>query len=322
METTIEVKNLIKKYKTKMKGRKLIEKDILKDISFTVQKGEVFGLLGPNGAGKSTTFKILTTLLTPTSGEVYVLGKNTKKREKEIRKEINFIFGGEKGVYVNLTASEYLAYFCSLYKIPKKNFDSIITELIDLVGLSSAAHQKISTFSKGMIQRLHIARSLINNPKVLFLDEPTIGLDPVGAKILRDIVKNLSQKGITIILTTHYMHEAEELCDKIAFLKSGEIIEYGKKDDILEKYTHLNIFDFMIKVKDKDGLRKSKLLQENTEFKDIKDNILFLRLNPQNNIDINTAESELSNYGTVIESKKKLITLEDIYLELMKEKRC
>lgn len=321
MENVIEVKNLVKKYKIKSGKFGREERTILNGISFSVKKGEVFGLLGPNGAGKTTTFKVLTTLLTPTSGEVFILGKDVNKNEEDIRKEINFIFGGEKGVYTKLTAVEYLAYFCSLYKIPKQESKLKINQLISLVGLEKATDQKIYTFSKGMIQRLHIARSLINDPKVIFLDEPTIGLDPLGARILRDIVKNLSKKGITIILTTHYMYEAEELCDKVAFIRSGEIVESGRKDSVLQKYNHVNIIEITMNIRDRSGLLENEYFKNKVELNDIKENIILVRLKKDEFISDNTIETELSKYGLVLEFKKKAVTLEDIYIELMKEPR-
>ena len=312
----IEVKNLIKVYIQKKKN-KLSKSKILNNISFSVKKGEVFGLLGPNGAGKTTTFKILTTLLAPTSGEVKILGKDVMKNDKEIRKEINFIFGGEKGVYHQLTAIEYLTYFCILYSIPKNIHQKKIIELITLVGLENATQQKISTFSKGMIQRLHIARALLNDPKIIFLDEPTIGLDPIGAKMLRNIVKNLSKKGITIILTTHYMKEAEELCDRIAFIKQGEIIEHGTKSKILEKYKYINNYKATILLNNKIDLSEN-LIINNIELTNIKEN--YNLLNFSSGSTYSQIKDELSKYSTIIKLEKREVSLEDIYIELIKEK--
>lgn len=311
MKTVIEVRNLNKNYSLK-------KHQILNNISFSVLKGEVFGLLGPNGAGKTTTIKILTTLLTPSSGEVFVLGKDIKKYEKNIRKDINFVFGGEKGVYTQLTANEYLTYFCILYNIPPKEYQLKIPSLIKLVGLEEASNKKISTFSKGMIQRLHIARSLINDPKIIFLDEPTIGLDPIGAKMLRNLVKSLSNKGITIFLTTHYMQEAEELCDKIAFIKKGQIIEFGKTGYLIQKYNYFNVYESTIILKDKNELLKNKIFS-NIEIKEIKDNYIFLKFNSKEK-SIENIKSELSKYCIILDLKKKQITLEDIYIELMEER--
>lgn len=282
-----------------------------------MEEGEVFGLLGPNGAGKTTTFKILTTLLTPSSGKVSIMNENILNNAKSIRNEINFVFGGERGVYNSLTAYEYLSYFCILYKIPSKIYKNKISELLNLVVLNDASDQKISTFSKGMIQRLHIARALINNPKILFLDEPTIGLDPLGSKMLRDIIRNLSKQKITIILTTHYMFEAEELCDKIAFIKKGKFIEYGNKFDILNKYNELNLYQTIISVTNSNSLTESNKFDV-VEIKEINDSYYFIEIKAKNEMYESELKKELSKYGVILEFKKKNISLEDIYIELMK----
>lgn len=221
----ITVRDLQRDYETTTglfrKEKKVVH--AVRGISFEVAQGEIFGLLGPNGAGKTSTIKILTTLLAPTAGEARVLGHKCFGEERELRKKINFIFGGERSIYWRLSAYDNLSYFCDLYHIPEKVKKVRIAELLELVGLSERAHYKVETFSKGMKQRLQIARGLVNDPQVLFLDEPTIGLDPVGAKTLRDIIRKLAGEGKTILLTTHYMQEADELCDRIAIINQGQL---------------------------------------------------------------------------------------------------
>ena len=204
--------------------------EALKGISLSIQKGEVFGLLGPNGAGKSTTIKILSTMLLPTSGEVEISGFDIYKDEQQIRERINFIFGGERSLYFRLSAEDNLFYFADLYKIPRKKQLILIPDLLKQVGLNSFAKRRVETFSKGMKQRLQIARALLNDPEIIFLDEPSIGLDPVGALELRNIIKELAKNGKTILLTTHYM--AEELCDRIAIINQGEIVTCGTLPEI------------------------------------------------------------------------------------------
>ena len=215
----LEVKSLYRSFKT---NNKTVE--ILKDINFSINEGEVFGLLGHNGAGKTTLIKILTTMLAPTSGEAKVLGYDTFKDSKYIRDKINFVFGGERSLYWRLTARENLEYFADLYKIPSKDRRKIVEDVTKKVKLYKDIDKKVETFSKGMKQRLQIARALLNNPVIIFLDEPSIGLDPIGASELRQLIKELSSTGTTILLTTHYMAEAEELCDRIAILKKGQIL--------------------------------------------------------------------------------------------------
>lgn len=236
MNIAIEVKNLKRVYTGTIGMTKKKTIEALKGISFTVKEGEILGLIGPNGAGKTTTIKILTTLLAPSEGEAKIFGFHCFGQEKQIRDKINFIFGGERGLYWRLSAHENLQYFGDLYKIPGKTLKQRIPELISLVGLEGREYEKVEGFSKGMKQRLQIARGLINDPKILFLDEPTIGLDPVGAKDLRNIVLRLKKEGKTILLTTHYMYEADELCDRIAIINNGEIIDIGTSKELKLKY--------------------------------------------------------------------------------------
>ncbi len=225
MGVAIEVNDLKRNYEGTLGMTKKKTIKALTGISFTVDEGEIFGLLGPNGAGKTTTIKILTTLLAPTSGEAKIFGYDCFGQEKFIRDKINFIFGGERGLYWRLSAYENLQYFGDIYKIPAKVLKERIPKLIKLVDLEGRENEKVESFSKGMKQRLQIARGLINDPKVLFLDEPTIGLDPIGAKDLRNIILKLKGEGKTILLTTHYMQEADELCDRIAIINNGELVD-------------------------------------------------------------------------------------------------
>ncbi|MDK2866930.1 MAG: type transport system ATP-binding protein [Clostridiales bacterium] len=232
----IEVLNVSRSFTTK-KGiihRKTETMKAVNNISFSVNQGEIFGLLGPNGAGKTTTIKMLTTLLTPNEGKITILGYDTVKRAKEVQKRINFIYGGERSLYWRLTAKDNLIYFADLYNIEYKQMQSRVQGLLKLVGLEKYADKKVETFSKGMKQRLQIARALINDPEIVFMDEPTIGLDPAATHLLHEIIIDLKMRGKTIILTTHYMKEAEELCDRIAFIKQGEIV------DIQSPSAHIN----------------------------------------------------------------------------------
>lgn len=235
MESIVKVKNLKRSYETKaVMKRNSIE--ALKGIDFEVLKGEIFGLLGPNGAGKTTTIKVLTTMLAPSSGEARIMGFRCFGDEKQIRGKINFVFGGERGLYWRLSARENLQYFADLYKISGKVMEKRIPELLELVGLKGREDDKVEGYSKGMKQRLQIARGLINNPEILFLDEPTIGLDPVGAKELRDIIKELRSHGKTVFLTTHYMYEADELCDRVAIIDNGRIVALDTPEKLKVKY--------------------------------------------------------------------------------------
>ncbi len=212
-------------WKTKTKSTVAVE-----DISFNVERGELFGLLGPNGAGKTTTVKMLTTLLLPTGGSAKVLGLDMVRQIDEVRKHIGFAFSGSRGLYNRLTAIQNLKYFAELYALEPAVTGKRISELLELVGLGGRGDDRVETYSSGMTQRLHLARALLHDPDVLFLDEPTVGIDPVGARELRQTIKNLITLGKTILLTTHYMAEAEELCHRIAIVKQGCVVALDTPD--------------------------------------------------------------------------------------------
>jgi ABC-2 type transport system ATP-binding protein len=199
----------------------------LDGIDLAIRPGELYGLLGPNGAGKTTTVKILTTLLLPDSGAARVLGLDVVRQTDAVRRRIGFVFGGERGLYWRLSGLDNLRYFADLYRIPPDVSRRRIAELIERLGLSGRERDKVEVYSRGMKQRLHLARGLLNDPEVLFLDEPTIGLDPVGARELRVLVRELADSGKTIFLTTHYMFEADSICDRIAVINKGKLVAEG-----------------------------------------------------------------------------------------------
>lgn len=207
--------------------RRSIEVAALSDVSFSVEPGELFGLLGPNGAGKTTSIKILTTLLLPSSGRARVLGHDPASEPARVRPLIGYVFGGDRGLYDRLSARDNLSYFADVYRVPARQKGRRIDELLEVVGLRGRDRERVETFSRGMRQRLHIARGLLHDPPVLFLDEPTIGLDPVGARELRETVSSLRDVGKTILLTTHYMYEADELCGRVAVINGGRIVAEG-----------------------------------------------------------------------------------------------
>jgi len=204
--------------------KKTKEIKALIDINLEVGSGELFGLLGPNGAGKTTLTKVLSTILLPTSGTARVLGFDIVKQARQIRPRIGIVFGGERGLYWRLNAIDTLRYFADLYHVPPDVAKDRIPALLELVGLTDRADERVENFSRGMKQRLHLARGLISDPEVLFLDEPTIGLDPVAAREIRRIIRDLSSQGKTIFLTSHYMYEIDELCERVAVLDKGEIL--------------------------------------------------------------------------------------------------
>jgi ABC-2 type transport system ATP-binding protein len=203
------------------------EVDAVKGVSFAVGKGELFGLLGPNGAGKTTTIKMLNTLLIPTAGTARIFGHDVVRETREVRRRIGYVFGGDRGLYERLSALDNLRYFAELYGVPPREQKARIGELLELVNLTGREQERVEGYSRGMRQRLHIARGLLHRPQVLFLDEPSIGVDPVAARDLRKTVADLAANGTTVLLTTHYMAEADELCDRIAVIAGGELCALG-----------------------------------------------------------------------------------------------
>src|SRR6478752_118632 len=207
--------------------RKPLEVEAVRGISFAVEHGELFGLLGPNGAGKTTTIKMLITLLLPTSGQGRVLGMDVVDDARTVRKQIGYAFGGDRGLYERLSARDNLRYFAELYGVSGKDQRARIDQVLELVGLKGREEERVEGYSRGMRQRLHIARGLLHDPQVVFLDEPTIGVDPVGARELRTVIGDLIAVGKTVLLTTHYMFEADALCDRLAVIAKGQIVGAG-----------------------------------------------------------------------------------------------
>ncbi len=225
----IEVEGLRRTYRvsTGAVRRRTLEVEAVRGISFSVGEGELFGLLGPNGAGKTTTIKMLITLLVPTSGTARVLGFDVVRQSREVRKRIGYVFGGDRGLYDRLSGLDNLRYFAELYGVPPREQKRRIFELLDLVGLNGREGERVEGYSRGMRQRLHVARGLLHDPPVVFLDEPTIGVDPVGARELRATMAALVSAGKTVLLTTHYMFEADALCNRIAVIAKGQIVAEG-----------------------------------------------------------------------------------------------
>jgi len=219
-KTIISIKNLVKNYG---------QFQAVKGISFEVIEGEIFGLLGPNGAGKSTTLEIIETLRDKTSGEVIVDGLNLDKQPSEIKKIIGVQLQ-TSGFYPGLNLLQLIELFCGLY-----NRDVDPMELLDMVNLRDKAKSKVKELSGGQKQRFSVATTLINNPRIIFLDEPTTGLDPQARRSLWELIKNIRSRGTTVIITTHYMDEAEYLCDRVAIIDSGNIVAMDKPDMLIDK---------------------------------------------------------------------------------------
>lgn len=217
----VETRSLRREFKVRGRGDPVVALD---DVDLTVASGEVHGLLGPNGAGKTTLIKILTTVLLPTAGSASVLGHDVVAETREVRRLFGLVFGGDRGLYTRLTARQNLDYWAALYGIPARDTPARVGELLARVGLEERADDRVETFSRGMRQRLHLARGLVGVPQVLFLDEPTVGLDPVAAVAFRDLIRDLRAQGKTIFLATHDMVEAESICDRVTLIDRGTIL--------------------------------------------------------------------------------------------------
>jgi len=236
MQKATEVKNLIKDYG---------DFRALKDISFEVNQGEIFGLIGPNAAGKTTALRVISTLLQITSGEVKVFGCDVIKEADEVREKISYL-PEEAGAYKNLSGKSYLKFMASFYSTSNEEEREIMERGIELAKLGKRLKNKVSTYSKGMSRRLLLARALMINPELAILDEPTSGLDVIISQEIRRIIKDFTKKGTTVLLSSHNMLEVEFLCDRIALIDKGVIVETGTPQGLKEKYNAKNIEEVFI----------------------------------------------------------------------------
>ncbi|PKV51380.1 ABC-2 type transport system ATP-binding protein [Aquimarina sp. MAR_2010_214] len=203
------------------------------DISFTIKKGEIFGFLGPNGAGKSTTLNMMSTILKSDAGTIHIDGKNSNENAKECKHLIGVV-PQEISLYEDLSAHKNLLFWGNLYGIPSKTLKERIHTTLELIGLLDRKNDLIKTYSGGMKRRINIAAALLHNPKVLFMDEPTVGIDPQSRNHIFEVIETLNKQGMTIVYTTHYMEEVERLCDRIAIIDSGKIIAQGTQSQLKE----------------------------------------------------------------------------------------
>jgi len=232
----------------------------LDNLNLNVEKGELLGLIGPNGAGKTTAIRIISCILKPDRGDVLVDGYSIHQDQIKIKSMIGYL-PEEPNLYERFKAKELLRYFAELYGVPKREIDNRISDLLELVGMSERGEHRINTFSKGMRQKIGIARALIHDPEILIFDEPTMGLDPVTSIIIRDFIDSLKGKK-TIILCTHYMDEADMLCDRVAILDKGSIRDVGTPEHLKSKI-HGEII-LKIRIRNLEGLDVDKIRQFNS----------------------------------------------------------
>ena len=305
MENVIEIKNLVKDYK-KMKA--------VDDLSFDVKEGEILGLLGPNGSGKTTTMNCILSLLKFNSGSIKIFGKEMRPSEYDIKAKMGVVFQ-EIAVFEELTVYENLDYFCGLYIKDKKIRKQYIEDAIELVGLDEFRKFYPKQLSGGLLRRLNIACGIAHKPELIFLDEPTVAVDPQSRNNILDGIKKLNEKGATIVYTTHYMEEVEIICDRVIILDKGKVIASGTCDElkelakIEEKVT--------VEVSDLDSKYVDEISKfENVESINYEDNILFIKYKKgKNNFGdlLDYLKRENIKYNKIYSERP---TLNDVFLEL------
>lgn len=298
-KSIIQINNISKTYKNKVKA--------VDDLSFEIFKNEIFGLIGPNGAGKTTTLKIVLGLLFPDKGDLKIYEKDIM--EIDIKKEIGYL--PENPAFPEfITGEEFLRFHGALYGIERKKLNERIKEVLRVVGMEERAKDKIKRYSRGMIQRIFLAQALLNDPEILFLDEPTLGLDPVGVIEFRDLISDLKSKGKTILLISHQLSELEKVCERIAFINKGKlhkIIDSSTyKEGVNEVEIELGILN--------EGFI-SDLEKKYSFYR--KDNLFIFSLDEK---DLNELLEFIINWKVpIISVNKKRRTLEDIFIQFMEE---
>lgn len=301
----IEIKDLVKKYGD------LVAVD---NISLSIEEGEIYGLLGPNGAGKSTLISVLCSLLHPTSGSVKILGEDVKKNRKEVKRQLGLV-PQSIAVYNNFTAYENVKLFGELYGLRGAELKASVERALEFVGLQDVKNKKAESYSGGMLRRLNIACAIVHEPKIIIMDEPTVGIDPQSRNHILAAVKKLNKKGTTVIYTTHYMEEVEAICSKIAIVDKGKVIVEGSKEELKDmindkRSLSVKVDDrYKIDLKDIEGIKGvSEVLVKENEFtintkKEINNLDLIIK-------SLNQSEVKILDLGY------KEVTLETVFLSL------
>ena len=304
----IEVKQINKTFKVPLKStgkfgalktffsRKYKYIDAIKDISFSINKGEIVGYIGPNGAGKSTTIKILSGILIPDNGKVIIDKKVPWKDRRQYVKDIGVVFGQRSQLWWDIPAIDSFNLLKDIYKIPEDKYNKKLNELVELLNLKDIINVPVRQLSLGSRMRCEIAASLLHSPKILFLDEPTIGLDAVSKKIVRDFIKKLNKKdNVTVILTTHDMADIEALAKRIILIGKGEVLYDGTLSNLKKNYDYLR--KFKLTTHDKLNLKKDYIV----DFKETKDTLEFT---------IDIRKVEISDFIKLISSKISIIDID------------
>ncbi len=314
----LEIKDLTKKFR---RGKGLKKKEILAldSASFAIHEGEIFGLLGPNGAGKTTLVRCIATLLIPDKGKIFLFGKDVFENSLWARGNIGLLTSGERTLYWKLSAVDNLKFFAALYGMTPKERDKRIDYLLELLGLKDVANERVEKYSSGMKQKLSLARALLHDPKVLLLDEPTLGLDPGFARFIRNFIKEELREKYkkTILLTTHYMEEADELCDRVAFIDKGKIIDVKSPAEYKKEIPHKEVLEIkFIGVIEKSAIEKIPTVESVSLF--YEDDITTLKIIARHSEDIlSEALNIISKDNNKILTINNLkATLEDVFIYL------
>lgn len=307
MNNIIEIKNVSKTFD---KGKKTAVK-ALDNVSISVKKGQIFGLLGSNGAGKTTLINILMGLITRDSGRISILGMNLDKELDKIKPRINIVSGFTM-VCLNLTVREYLNYFSMLYDV--KGIKKVVDNAIALVGLETKKNILVKSLSSGYKQRVLLAKGLLNNPEIIFMDEPTVGLDVSIAIRIRKLISKLKAQGTTIIFTSHNLSEVEQLCDRITLISNGKIIESGSIKEIKKRIMNNKIIEVVCKKTDDLAAMVKKLKQ--VESVDVAGNNIIIKAKTTKDVDFIMKKIINSNHMIIL-IRKIEPTLEEAFLHIM-----
>ena len=320
MEPAVETESLTRVFnpKKKKEGKSVTALD---SVDLRIERGELFGLLGPNGAGKTTLLKILSTLLLPTSGKAYVAGFDVAKDFQEVRKRINMVSGGEISGYGLLTVRENLWMFTQFYGMKSAVAFKQIDTMLELFGMSDKKNEKVRTLSTGMRQKMNVIRGFVTDPEILFLDEPTLGLDVNASRVIRDYIVEWVEKrpDKTVLLTTHYMAEADQLCDRIAIIDDGKILACDTPDTLkkLVKTSTMLKIDVTL-LNNKSVLDKIPGVEKFTYTDDPASNLTSLKFVLQDESAVSDIVSEIVHSGAkILALRKTEPTLEDVFIKMV-----
>lgn len=314
-ENVIDLKGLTKKF------GKNNERTAVDSLNLEVKKGEVFGFVGPNGAGKTTTMKMMIGLLEPTSGTGKVAGFDIVREVINIR-EATGVLPEPAGFYDHLTARQNLRFYAKLYDIEPDVREKRIVDLLNLVGLEKAVDQKIGGFSTGMRKRFGLAQALINEPSILFLDEPTSGIDPLGAQMMRDLIKGLNKKGVTVFLSSHSMEEVEEICNRIAIVARGKLLAVGSVEELRTIVRGKEGVRYLLEVQDIPLSEAIEVVKNvnGVQIIEPQDSILHVHTNTILRNEI--AKSVKNAGGTISMFEEEEMNLQKLFLKIIEEARC